>query len=103
MAKVVSMPGCGPLKPTASLGPVPNVVEKLEGLLAEAKHGEVRAIGFAIVRTGNEVGTSFAIDPDEAVSHLLVAATAYLHAYYVAHKMTQSEKHRPEPKPDKPA
>ncbi len=97
MADILAMPGCGPLEPTAALGPVDGVVEKLEELLAEAKRGEVRAIGFAVVRTGNVAGTGFAIDPDEGASHILTAATAYLHARYVAHKLAQSEDHAETP------
>lgn len=39
--------------------PVPNVVEALEGLLARAKDGSLRAIAYAVVRVDGTVGTGW--------------------------------------------
>ena len=84
---VIALPGNGPLATPEGSPPVPDVIETLERILAEAREGRVRAIGLAIVRCNAETATCFACDPDEAVSHYMTAATAYLHTRYVAHKL----------------
>lgn len=91
MADVVSMPGCGPLTPRDGMPPVANVVEMLEKALQEARSGDIRAAGLALVRTNGVTATAYAYDHNEATSHFLVAATAYLHHRYISEKMESSE------------
>lgn len=69
------------------MSPVQDVIDALEVALQEARDGRIRAIGLAIVKCDQETSTRFACDPDEAISHSLTAATAYLHGRHIAHKL----------------
>lgn len=93
---VVSLPGHGPLATPSGFEPVPSIIEALERALEQARRGEIRGIGLAIVRCNAVTGTAYAADPDEAVSHYLTAATAYLHQRYVLHKLDTSEPAEPD-------
>jgi hypothetical protein len=63
--------------------PVADIVEKLERLLAQAKRGDIRALGIVAVRAGCTVSTQFSLGPD-ANNHELMAGITYLqHRYAV--------------------
>lgn len=86
MSTVVALPGKGPINPTAGLGPVDGLVKALEGYLEQAKRGEIRAMGFAIVKDNGECGTAWEQHPDEGISHQLMAAMTYLQNRYANHR-----------------
>lgn len=90
MADVVSLAG-KPVEATNGNVVVAEVVERLEELLAQARAGEVRAFGIAIVRPDHHTSTMFAIGPAEMVSHQLMAAVTYLQHRYAAHRVGSAE------------
>lgn len=90
MATVVSLTGA-PVEAHDGNVVSAEVVEKLEELLADAKRGDIRAIGVAIVRPGYNTSTMYAVDPAEPCSHELMAAISYLQHRYAAHKVESAE------------
>ena len=70
MAEVVGFPG---KKPAPR-----NVIERLEGMLEEARTGEIRSIAYIVVKQGNRVGYGFETDTDFEHAHIMVAGSVYL-------------------------
>lgn len=64
----------GRLKPNTT-NPEISVVEELERLLEEAKHGEILSAAFVLIRPGDNIHTSYVCNSS---GHLLVAGAAYL-------------------------
>ncbi len=88
MADVVGLDG-KPKTIEHGLAPVPSVIERLEGLLLEARRGDIRAMAVALVRVGNTTSTLFEVG-DEPVSNELMAGICYLQHRYASHKVGSS-------------
>lgn len=57
-----------------------DLVETLEGLLEQAKAGELRAMAYCTVRTGNVIGTGW--DGADGTRHPMSGAIMILHSRY---------------------
>jgi hypothetical protein len=77
------MPGVSRPSASAHEQPVPEVVEKLQKLLAEAQQGRVRAVAFATVGPDHVVAQNFEMGSGGYV-HDLMAGISYLAARYAA-------------------
>lgn len=86
---VVSLPGLGPVGSLAGSPAVSAVVDALERALAEARAGNIRAVGLALVKTNGDISTEFA--SSDGNSHFLTAAIAYLHQRHINLKLGMSE------------
>ena len=62
--------------------PNPDMVETLEGLLADAKSGVLRGIAYATVREGDITGTGW--DGSDGSKHWLSSAIMMMHHRYSA-------------------
>lgn len=62
--------------------PNPDMVETLEGLLEQAKSGELRGIAYATIRTGDVTGTGW--EGSDGSRHWLSSAILMLHHRYAA-------------------
>lgn len=89
MANVVSLSG-KPVEAQDGKVVVPEIVARLEGLLEQAKRGDIRAMAIALVRPGYTTSTLFECG-DEPLSHELMAAITYLQHRYAAHKVETSD------------
>lgn len=90
MAEVVSLSGA-PVDARSGNVVVPEIVEKLSELLEQAKLGDIRAIGVAIVRPGYTTSTMYSAGPADPCSHELMAAITYLQHRYAGHKVDTAE------------
>jgi hypothetical protein len=90
---LLAMPGVSRPDQPAGAQPVPEVVEFIEEILADAKCGGIQSIAVAYVRPGNITGYGFAVGPNG--SHDIFAAITDLF-YSCAH----SRYHRGEAKGD---
>ena len=59
-----------------SSGAIPDVVERLEGIIAEARRGEIISFAAVVIRPNMEIGTI--ASSISGKRHLLVAGTVYL-------------------------
>lgn len=88
MATVLVLPGAA--CPIAERGAVPSVVERIEQLLALAREGRIRALGYAFVDREGAAFSGTVSAQDEPNGLGLIAAVTFLHHEIVADKLADT-------------
>mgnify|MGYP001558140272 CR=1 FL=1 len=86
MGEIHALPGHGPVADQIGLKPHPDIVARLEELLALARAGRIRAIAYATVDPRNCTFNGWVSAPEEPSGHSLIAGVAYLQHEIVAEK-----------------